>query len=328
LSLDPNSEVASNARQEISEIKDPKEKSVTMKIPPESSAGLLATTPGRVFKDCADSCPEMVVVPAGSFMMGSPSSEKDRVPIEGPQHQVRIAQPFAMGKYEVTVGEYRAFVRATGYNPSDVCGVDRNGTGHWHDISGYAWGQPGYKGYQQSDRDPVVCVSWYDAQVYVSWLSSKTGKQYQLPSEAAWEYAARAGTTTPYSWGTSADNGCTSANGPDIQVRQQSWWQSARSTMNCDDKHVFTAPVGSYKPNAFGLFDMSGNAWELVEDCFIQNYNSAPSDGSAIESRCDRRALRGGSWADFSAALRPAFRASVVTDERFSLNGFRVARAL
>ena len=209
---------------------------------------------GAVFRDCPE-CPEMVVVPAGEFMMGSPPSEEGRGDDEGPVHRVTIAEPFAVGKYEVTFDEWDACVSGGG------CG------GHRPDS-------------KDRGRQPVAEVSWEDAQAYVAWLSRKTGEAYRLLSEAEWEYAARAGTTTRYHWGD--DIGRNRANCYDD---------------SCGDSWDYTAPVGSFAANAFGLHDVHGNVWEWVEDCWNGNYAGAPSDGSAWESgNCDGRVLRGGSW--------------------------------
>ena len=212
--------------------------------------------PGRAFRDCLD-CPEMVVVPAGSLMMGSPPGEEGRSSDESPRHRVTIARPFAVGKYEVTFAEWDACVSAGG------CGGHRPG-----DLD---WGR---------GSRPVINVNWKDAKAYVRWLSDKTGKQYRLMSEAEWEYAARGGTTTRYSWGD--DIGRNRANCEGCGSR----W---------DDK--LTAPVGSFPANVFSLHDMHGNVWEWVEDCWNGNYRGAPSDGNAwMDGDCDIRVLRGGSW--------------------------------
>ena len=196
---------------------------------------------GETFRDCPD-CPEMVVIPSGSFMMGSPESETERwEDWEGPVHRVSVRQPFALGRHEVTRGQYAAFVRATGRKQADGC---------WYwDAEGEAnegkrrnWRSPGFS---QTERDPVACVNWDDAQAYVKWLSKKTGHAYRLPSEAEWEYAARAGTKTARYWGASADDACGYANGHDRtgkRVNKFDWTIHA-----CDDGYAQTAPVGSFK---------------------------------------------------------------------------------
>jgi formylglycine-generating enzyme required for sulfatase activity len=216
--------------------------------------------PGTSFRDC-DVCPEMVTIPAGSFTMGSPESEPERSADEGPQHRVTIARAFAAGKYEVTFDEWDACVRENGckQNPSD-----------------FGWGR---------GRRPVINVYWDDAKQYVAWLSRKTGKKYRLLTEAEWEYAARAGTTTAFSTGASINP--TQAN-YDSEI---SYAGSPTATSSGR-----TAPVGSYPANAFGLHDVHGNASEWVEDCWNGSYAGAPSDGSAWASgNCTLRILRGGS---------------------------------
>ncbi len=244
--------------------------------------------PGETFRDCPE-CPEMVVVPAGSFMMGSPSGEAGRYDNEGPQHQVTIPAAFAVGKYEVTFAQWDACVSdggCSGYLPSDE-----------------GWGR---------DDRPVISVSWEDIRDYIRWLSAETGKPYRLLLEAEWEYAARAGTRTRYSWGDGVGSGNANCNGCGSQ------W---------DDR--MTAPVGSFAPNTFGLHDMHGNVNEWVEDCWHGSYRGAPSDGAAWTSRgdCGRRVLRGGSWSLLPRVVRAAFRLRSYTDERIYDLGFRVARA-
>ncbi len=243
-----------------------------------------APRPGEKFRDCAE-CPEMVVVPAGSFEMGSPQSEEGRDGDEGPAHRVTIAQPFAVGVYEVTLAEWEACAAEGG------CG-------------GY---RPDDEGWGRGER-PVIGVNWDDAQAYVSWLSGKTGKEYRLLSEAEWEYAARAGTVTRYSFG---DN---------ITPSQANYEDSG---------HRQTVPVGSYRPNGFGLYDMHGNVSEWVQDCWHDSYEGAPRDGSAWESGdCSDRVLRGGSWSVNSWDRRSADRDWDNTGFRYYNFGFRVARTL
>ena len=253
---------------------------------------------GTKFRDC-DECPELVVVPAGSFLMGSPVTEKGRYRDEEPVHQVTFDQRFAVGKYEVTRGEYMQFVFDTEHSTTSSCTIYEEG--EWKERSGHSWRNPGYP---QTERDPVVCVSWKDAQAYVKWLSKKTGKAYRLLSEAEWEYVARAGTTTPFSTGVTIST-------------EQANYHSSR-----------TVPVGSFKPNAFGLHDLHGNVWEWVADCWNGSYAGAPTDGRAWESgECRLRVVRGGSWNEPNA-LRSADRFGLASDVRYSIDGFRVARSL
>ena len=263
--------------------------------------------PGKTFRDCAD-CPEMVVVPAGSFTMGSPPQEKDRQKVEGPQREVTIPRPFAVGKYEVTRGAFARFTAATGHSTSNSCTAYEGG--EWKFGSGRNWRNPGFG---QTDRGPVVCVSWHDAKAYVAWLSRRTGKRYRLLSEAEWEYAARAGTRTRYHWGDSIGRNRANCDGCGSR------W---------DDKR--TAPVGSFGANPFGLHDMHGNVSEWVEDCWHSSYRSAPPDGRAWTAGgiCGGRILRGGSWYDAPASLRSAVRVFRDWVGGRNVDGFRVARTL
>ena len=254
--------------------------------------------PGTKFRDCPE-CPEMVVVPAGSFMMGSPASEEGRRDDEGPVRRVTIAELFAVGVHEVTFGEWDACVSAggcDGYRPDD-------------------------RGWGRGNR-PVIRVNWDDARAYVDWLSGETGESYRLLSESEWEYAARSGTSTARYWGESESGQCRYANGADASTDFD--WRTG-----CDDGYSRTAPVGSFAANVFGLHDMSGNVFEWVEDCWNGSYSGAPRDGSAWESgNCSARVLRGGSWFDYPRDLRSAVRFRLETGGRGSVIGFRVARTL
>ena len=249
-----------------------------------------ALKPGDTFKECANNCPMMVVVPAGEFMMGSPANEKGRSDNEGPQHWVTIARPFAVSKFDVTFADWDACV--------SVGGCPQEGRAH-----DAGWGRV---------KQPVIYVSWDDAQAYVAWLRKMTGNEYQLLSEAEWEYAARAGTTTAYYWGD--EIGKNNAN----CYRCGSQWDYRQ-----------TSPVGSFKPNAFGLYDMAGNVWQWVQDCWHEDYNGAPTDRSAWATRdCKRHVVRGGSWGYFPVDPRSAYRYGDLTVDRNYNLGFRVARTL
>ena len=251
-------------------------------------------------RDC-DECPELVVVPSGSFEMGSPSSEEGRHEDEGPVHRVRIAEPFAVGVHEVTRGQWRRFVEETGHSSGHSCWTYEGG--EWAERSGRSWRNPGFS---QGEEHPVVCVSWEDARAYVEWLSRKTGKGYRLLSESEWEYVARAGTSTPFHTGRT------------ISTEQANFRHRGK-----------TVPVGEFPANRFGLHDVHGNVWEWVEDCWHDSYHGAPRDGSAWESgNCSRRVLRGGSWDIKPWSLRSASRNRSGTGYRFILVGFRVARTL
>ena len=257
---------------------------------------------GAQFKDCAD-CPTMIVIPAGSFTMGSPPHEEERdADEEGPQHTVTISRDFAVGKFEVTRGQYAAFVKETSHRGDDGC---RYFSGReWKTDPSHSWREPGFA---QTGDHPVVCVNWDDAKAYLSWLSVKTGETYRLITEAEWEYAARAGTTTRYHFGDSISS------------------DNANFNRNIGG----TVPVGSYAPNAFGLYDMHGNVIEWTEDCWHANYEGAPSGGSAwVDYDCERRMLRGGSWTFGSRGQRSAYRGDIVQESRAYLIGFRAVRTI
>ena len=261
------------------------------------------TRPGRVFQDCA-ACPEMVVVPAGDYMMGSPASEEGRFEAEGPRRRVTIRHPLAVGVYEVTFAEWDVCVGAGG------CG------GHRPDDEG--WGR---------GSRPVINVSWEDAREYVRWLSRETGEDYRLLSESEWEYAARGGMTAARHWGESESQQCGYVNGLDAT------WRAGASDRDggvaCTDGYEYTAPVGVYGANAFGLHDMLGNVWEWTQDCWNENYSGAPSNGGAwLSGDCSRRVLRGGSWGNEPWFLRSASRFGYSAGVRNVDFGFRVARTI
>ncbi len=233
--------------------------------------------------------PEMVSIPPGKFLMGSPKTEANQEPDEDPQHEVTIAYAFEISKYEITFDEYDAFANATKRQlPSDR-----------------GWGR---------GKRPVINVTFDDAQAYVNWLSDQTGKQYRLPTEAEWEYAARAGTQTAYWWGADIGKNNAVCNGCGSE------WDKKQ-----------TAPVGSFRPNRFGLHDTAGNVSEWVEDCSHQNYQGAPADGSAWKEtnggNCSRRVVRGGSWFIDPQNLRSANRNRINTDVAINVLGIRIARA-
>ncbi len=239
------------------------------------------------FRECAKDCPEMIVVPAGTFMMGSPPNEPGRYTNEEPQHQVTIGKPFAVGKFTVSFDDWDACVKL----------------GDCPEVSDSGWGH---------GRQPVINVSWDEAQHYVAWLSKMTGKNYRLLSESEWEYAARAGTTTAYYWGDTIGKNNADCNGCGSQ------W---------DNKQP--APVGSFNPNTFGLYDMAGNVWQWIEDCHHRNYDDAPTGGSAWSSgSCKQRIFRGGSWVDDPRKLRSATRFGLPTVDRYLNLGIRVGRTL
>ena len=285
-------------------------------------------TTAAVFKDC-DDCPEMVVVPAGQFIMGASSGEEERenLPKElkdrsQPQHRVEVRR-FAAGKFSVTRAQYEVFVNATG-RKSDGCYVWTGSK--WEIDLGKDWRNPGYA---QDERHPVACMNWDDASAYVQWLSQKTGKSYRLLSESEWEYAARAGTTTYRYWGDDGNMSCAYANGGDQAAKTQVPGASNWAVAYCNDGYAHTAPVGSFQPNRFGLYDMLGNIWQWTQDCWNGNYSAAPTDGSAwTQGNCSQRVLRGGSWYNGTRYLRSSSRYGFTTAGRDSRGGFRVAKTL
>jgi formylglycine-generating enzyme required for sulfatase activity len=229
----------------------------------------------------------MVVVPAGEFMMGSPTDETGSLDNENQQHRVTIARPFAVSRFEVTFDDWDACVSVGGCRAANDDGMGRG-------------------------KRPVIYLSWEDARQYVAWLSAATGKTYRLLTEAEWEYAARAGTMTAFYWGD----------------------EIGKNNANCDGcgsqrDNLQISPVGSFKPNAFGLYDMLGNVWEWVEDCYRRDYTGAPTDGSARIGDCKLfRVVRGGSWTSGPQLLRSASRLGGIPDNRVGDVGFRVGRTL
>ncbi|PYJ68653.1 MAG: hypothetical protein DME76_11640 [Verrucomicrobia bacterium] len=285
-----------------------------------------AAKPGDVFRDCPD-CPEMVVIPAGSFTMGSSASEKTwaathgwdteqhKIPLrsfalavadEAPQHKVSL-RSFALGKYDVTRREYAAFVSETGYRSDGGC--SDNGGPNSPKRAGASWKNPGFK---QTDNDPVICVSWDDAEAYVSWLnrtlqrsgSASGDGPYRLPTESEWEYAARAGTTTRFWWGNDESTAAAHA-----------WYK--------ENSGGQTHPVGLKPANRFGLYDMAGNVWQWTQDCYAESYAAAPNNGTVAEmgNQC-LRVDRGGSWNYATWLLRSATRERNPPDYRDRVMGF------
>lgn len=288
----------------------------------DGHAAIPAKKPKAVksFVDC-QGCPKMVIVPAGYFDMGSPDAEDGRGKDEGPVHQVKVVK-FALGKYEVTRGEFTAFVKATKYSAGDSCstleeGMVENRKGDWRILH-----------YDQGERHPIGCISWDDAQAYAKWLSRKSGKKYRLPTEAEWEYAARANTTTSRFWGDDADLACEFANAADKTAQELIEGASSWGIHECTDGFDFTSPVGSFKANAFGLNDMLGNAWEWTEDSYHESFVDAPSNNKAWKGDGEKRVLRGGSWNNGPRNVRSGVRNGAVPGKRFSFFGFRVARTL
>ena len=252
-----------------------------------------------VIKDC-EQCPEMITVPAGQFTMGT-NGEGGREDDEAPARSVTIAQPFALGKYEVTFDEW------------DACVAD----GACEKAPDEAWGR---------GRRPVINVNFAQVNAYTKWLSAKTGKQYALPSEAQWEYAAQAGGNQGTFWGDNKARACEYANVYDTLAKTKLMFDWA--VFPCADGYTETAPVGMFAPNVFGLHDMLGNVWEWVADCYRPSYAGAPSDGSAVTAEtCMKHVSRGGSWNIFPAWVRVGYRYALMGGLRASNLGFRVMRA-
>ena len=261
---------------------------------------------GAVFQD-APFGPDMVVVPAGKFMMGSPDREPERLSSESPRHEVTFAQPFAVGRHAVTRGQFAAFVKAKDHKIDDQ------------------WRKPGFR---QDDSHPVVGVNWDDAQAYAAWLAEVSGRPYRLLTEAEWEYAARAGTITPFWWGSSITPAQANYDGNFVYEGGGDKGEYRKGTM----------PVGSFEPNPWGLYNVHGNVWEWCEDTWHENYKGAPMDGRAwVSKRMSRgrpgnqsssRVVRGGAWFDYPWDLRSALRVRYPTVLRNSYCGFRLARTL
>ena len=263
----------------------------------KSSVTPVATMPPlSAFQDCPR-CPQMVPLPAGSYEMGALPADNGNA-WEGPSHTVRLARPFAVGRHEVTVAEWQACVEA---------GACRAAT-------------PGPA--TDAARVPVVNVNWSDAQAYVAWLSSTTGRAYRLPSESEWEFAIRARTASARYWGGDRRLQCRFGNGADQTALKQ---DPKLSGAECSDGFAALAPVGSFEPNAFGLYDMAGNAWEWVQDCWKDSYQGVPTDGSALEvAGCTTRVIRGGSWRARPNSLRSFGRGNSAASTRGEDLGLRV----
>jgi formylglycine-generating enzyme required for sulfatase activity len=280
----------------------------------------------------------MVVIAGGSFTMGSAPEEKawtashggskEAVSDEAPQHDVTLSS-FAIGRFDVTRGEYAAFVQETGYPSGDGCGHG-SAISKWEKDPNITWERPGFP---QTDRDPVVCVSWNDARAYVSWLNKKSGHPgaYRLPSESEWEYAARAGTTSKFWWGDHVTD-----------APSHAWFRDNSAVTDCQGLFCSggqTHSVGAMPPNQFGLYDMTGDVWQWTEDCYDNSYAGVPVRGRANETssrdpktndsqgRC-LRVDRGGSWMFPAWLLRPATRERNPEDYRAVIMGFRVASTL
>jgi len=275
------------------------------------------------FQDC-ETCPEMVVLPAGEFLMGSPVNEPGHLEVEGLPRRVTIPKRIAIGKFEITVDQMSAFMTETGMSIGGSCRRLVN-----PERSPPTWSAPEASlespGFGITGSHPAVCISWHEAQSYVAWLQRRTGKPYRLPTEAEWEYAARAGTTTRYSFGNAESALCAFARFADLGS-QFGWRDGCHSELAA----YGAAPVGSFKPNQWGIFDMHGNAWEWVEDCWTPNPLEIPVDGSAFSrpGNCEIGVIRGGSFSSGSVMVRSAIRSPMRTAFHFYNAGLRVALTL
>ena len=292
--------------------------------------------PGQVFTDryvdLPGQTPAMVVVPTGSFAMGAPDSEEGHGSAEIPQHEVTVAKGFALARSEITIGQFREFVRTSGYQPDSVklggASVYDERSGALRDDPDATW-QSDYAGRATSDdRLPVVNISWNDAKAYADWLSQRTGKRYRLPSEAEFEYALRGGTTTRYWWGDGAPTRKVE-NLTGAGDRSQSGRRWSNAFEKYRDGYWGPAPVMSFAANPYGLFDIDGNVSEWVLDCWHESYVRAPTDGSAwVNPGCSTRVVRGGSWGSSPDQVRSAYRQGAEGSVRSGRVGFRVLREL
>jgi formylglycine-generating enzyme required for sulfatase activity len=284
---------------------------------------------GAVFRDCADRCPEMVVIHAGYYFMGSSDAARNAeardAPAfqddQGPVHEVFVAHRFALSRFDVTREEYARYAAESGRSDAGGCNT-LTATGTFAENLGANWRHPGI---DQTARDPVVCISWSDASAYAGWLARGTGKHYRLPSEAEWEYAARA--QTQYRPASPASL-CTELNGADIDYHA-AYPKDGVADVDCKDGFATTSPVGTFGANPFGLSDMLGNAAQWTADCYHRSYDGAPTDGSAwISGDCGLRVARGGYWALDPRDITPMLRAGSEPEQRFNTNTIRLARDL
>ncbi len=292
-------------------------------------------SPGAVlsdpFRDLAGKAPDLVVIPLGEYAMGAPNGERGARGEEQPQHKVRIVRPFALGRTEVTVEQFRRFVNASSYSTSaDRSGnsmVYDEGSGRLSERRGTNW-RDNYIGSDARDDDPVIHVSYDDAVAYTTWLAERTGKAYRLPTEAEFEYALRGGQAGRFPWGDGGPpRNVGNLTGEQDQSDSGRRWNNAFPRYG--DNYWGPAPVAKFKPNAFQLFDLEGNVSEWVEDCWHDSFLRAPDDGSAwVNKGCDRRVVRGGSWGSSPDQVRSAYRTPSPPDVRSARVGFRVARDL
>ncbi len=286
--------------------------------PAPAPAPSVDAEPGTVIQDCP-TCPQMRVLPVGRFRQGSPYDDHDALPAEKPQHVVLIRHSVAMATTELTVDAFREFVTAT---QRELPGCEVY-DGEWRHKADASWQAPGFT---QGGDHPVTCVSWKDAVAYAEWLSLKTGHHYRLPSASEWEFAARSGSDAALPWAPGGQTACENANVADrTAARRYPKW----TAFACKDGYVNTAPVGSFKVNAFGINDMFGNVFEWTQDCWHDDYVKAPIDGSArMDGDCSEHELRGGSWFSSPAFVRSAYRNYFAAEYRSASIGVRLVRDL
>ena len=326
----------------IRQINNPPNMNPEIKLAALTNININEATPEKSkFKDCSDSfCPEMTVIPSGGFLMGGNLQEQEQQnvpaqsrPYELPQHMVRIEKPFAMSTYETTIAEFQAFQKETGWQVQ--------GCRNWEARDGIfnMWYRddlnPTNAGMNQTPQDPVVCVRREDGRAFAEWLSKKTGQTYRLPTEVEWEYAARAGTSTAFYWGDdlNRDQACRYANVLDPTTVSALPQTSSWNLFNCTDSYDYTSPVGKFIPNNFGLYDMTANAREWVDDCWHPNYENASVAnriwGEENNGQCNFPVLRGGAWIYNTYNARTAYRNAYVTSQARSIMwGFRLVREI
>jgi len=271
-------------------------------LPGLAAAATTAQQPGKVFKDCKD-CPEMVVLPAGTFTMGTPDDEIGHEPDESPQHPVTFAKPFAISRFQVLAGEFKAYQSETGARLNDF------------DVRPGRRCTNGKPSYPQQSQQPAVCMNLAEAQAYIAWLSNKTGKQYRLVSEAVREYAARGGNPGPFPFPFD--------EGTQYQISKHA------NTYGPADGYTYTNPAKAFTPNAFGVYNMHGNVSEWVADCYHPNYVGAPADGSAwVEKSCELQSIRGNDYLEAPVFSRSGNRNNMYPNESGDWLGFRVERDL
>ena len=284
---------------------------------------------GDLFRDCAD-CPELVYIEPGEFTMGSTPAQttaagvpEERAINEHPPVSIRLTKPYAMGRYEVTITDFRKFADATGFETTAGC-FGLNGRNWALDLAA-TWDAPGYP---VTDDYPAACLTVPEYQQYLDWLSAKTGARYRLPTEAEWEYMARLGSDDPPRlWRAEDSDACGLVNSADKQFTDN--YDGAWPAFRCDDGFKITSPAGNFPPNRLGMYDVLGNVAEVTADCFVAGHADQPTDGSArIADPCAVLVFKGGSWAAEPSFLRPAFRVAATTSVRGNGFGLRVLREI